>query len=176
MYERRYGSKYRRENESGDWLSAADIAKLMRADIKAAIGKGELSGKMANYSVRVHNYSGGRSINIEARDLDGMWEDCDGTKLGTEIELAGGGYIATACSRYEHGEGKTHDRLTAEGARIHGILQGIHNAYNYDGSEIMVDYFDVNYYGHAEIEDERSRQSRLREKARKDAKKAKAAS
>jgi hypothetical protein len=31
-------------------------------------------------------------------------------------------------------------------------LQAIHGAYNFDGSELQSDYFDVNYYGQAQID------------------------
>ena len=32
------------------------------------------------------------------------------------------------------------------------VIKDIHDAYNYDGSEVQFDYFDVNYYGQAEVE------------------------
>ena len=169
MYERRYGEKY---NQLGGYQSAAEIAKLMRGDIKDLIAKGELPGKAANYSVRVHNYSGGRAIYIEARDLDGLWETCDGIKRGSKHEFEGGGFVATSCNNYAHDHGESHERLSEEGDRIQSILEKVHRAYNYDGSEVMVDYFDVNYYGNASIEDAWDRKWRLSQKAKKDAKKA----
>ena len=49
-------------------------------------------------------------------------------------------------------------------------LERIHNAYNHDGSEIMVDYFDVRYYGVVQFEDDSSREFRAAEKARLEAK------
>lgn len=174
QYERRYGSKYK---ELGGYQPASHIAKLMRADIKDAINRGKLPGKMSNYSVRVHNYSMGRSIDITARDLEGMWQQCDGTVPGTEKAYTGGGrtmWVADSCHYYGHENPyfEGHQVLTVEGQRIEKILQGIHNAYNYDGSDVMTDYFDVNFYGSASIESEWERESRLREKARKEARKA----
>lgn len=165
MYERSYGSKI----TPGDkYLRAAEIAKLMRADIKALVGEGKLPGAMANYSVRSESYSGGRSIRIEARDLDGMYMQCPGHKHDDRLGIvscrdpwckAGGEHQDSEHARY-------HDILTKEGERVLGILKGIHWSYNYDGSEVQVDYFDRNFYGDASIETERERQFRLSEKER----------
>lgn len=151
MYERAYGSKYA---SLGGYASAADIAKLMRADIKAEIAAGNLPGSMSNYSVRVDNYSMGRSIDIEAKGFEGMWETKLVSRFGWERE---------------------EEVLTAEGQRIKGILQGIHDAYNYNGSESQVDYFDVNYYGHADVESPWRARFRAEEKVRQAAKAARKA-
>lgn len=167
MYERSYGEKY----NHGGWESAADIAKKMRVDIKAAIASGELPGKASNYSVRSRSYSGGQAIDVEARDLDGMWQVCQGIIPGSED-----GYGARCCGdvwcknggRYSDSEhAREHDTLTVEGRRIEKVLQKIHNDYNHDGSEIMVDYFDRRYWGHAEIESKWAYESRQEQKARK---------
>jgi antirestriction protein len=178
MYERSYGSKYK---ELGGYQPASHIARLMRVDIKAAIERGELPGAMKNYSVRVHNYSGGRAIYIEARDLEDMWQDCDGTKPGSKHYFTASdgtqGWTAMNCGYHGHGrpDFEGHQVLTIEGCRVQEILKGIHRAYNYDGSEVMVDYFDVNYYGDASIEDQWHRDiRRIREAERKAAKEAKA--
>lgn len=145
MYERSYGSKYHSTQGNG-YMSAADIAKLMRADIKAAVKSGELPD--VKYSVTVENYSGGRSINIRIQDLPDAWV------------------------KGEDHYGYERDILTPEAKAVQDKVQAIHNAYNYDGSEIQVDYFDVNYYGHAEVESPWMAESRAREKARQAAKKA----
>ena len=52
------------------------------------------------------------------------------------------------------------------------IVKGIHGAYNYDGSEVMVDYFHRNYWGSADIESNFHRKFRLSEKATRSAKRA----
>ena len=147
MYERSYGSKVK---PSDPYRTAADIAKDMRADIKAKIASGDLPGTMRNYTVWVLNYSGGRSIDVSAVDLPGMW-----TK---EVALWG------------YREGQEVDVLTEEGQKVEAILKAIHNAYNYDGSESQVDYFDVNYYGQAGVLDPWRQEYRDKEKARKAAK------
>lgn len=150
MYERTYGKKY---DTLGGYQSAADIAKLMRADIKKEINAGNLPGTARNYTVRVHNYAGGRSIDIRTKNLpESLWQECDGTIPGSED-----GYSARICRDYwckgrnDSPHAYTHQTLTVEGQRIEKILKAIHAAYNYDGSEIMTDYFDVNYYGNAQV-------------------------
>lgn len=146
MYERSYGSKY---DPKAPYRTAADIAKDMRADIKAALAKGDLPGTMRNYTVRVQNYSGGRSIDVSAVDLPGMWTK--GMDWRDEREI---------------------DVLTAEGESVKRVLKMIHNAYNYDGSDVMVDYFDVNYYGQAGVLDPWGQDYRDRQRAKKEAAKA----
>jgi hypothetical protein len=140
---RKYGARY--GAMGGKYLSAAEIAKLMRADIKAEIAAGNLPGSARDYGVRVHNYSGGRSIRIEARHMEHLWIECDGRDCRDVWCKAKGlpEYAAHA---------QTHKVLSAEGKRILAILQSIHDAYNHDGSDVMTDYFDVNYYGEASIE------------------------
>jgi hypothetical protein len=180
MYERSYGSKYA---ELGGYQPASHIAKLMRADIKAAIAAGELPGSPKDYSVRVENYSMGRSIHIELRGHTHLWQVCEGIVPGSETPFADGsdGYTAMGCGnvwcknggQYADSPHATeHDVLSVEGRRIEKVLKGIHDAYNYDGSEAMVDYFDVNYYGQVSIEDARHAKFREQEKARKEARKA----
>lgn len=43
------------------------------------------------------------------------------------------------------------DRYTLEGQRILNVLERIANQYNYDRSDIVTDYFDVNFYLHVDI-------------------------
>src|SRR5262249_53981850 len=138
--ERSYGAKFVR----GEYRTAADIAKDMRSDIKQAIGNGTLPGTPKNYRVRVHNYAGGRSINITAVGSPYMWQDCTGISPGSED-----GYSARACRdvwcagldlpEYRHAA-HTHKTLTVDGQRVERVLGDIHRAYNYDGSDVMTDY------------------------------------
>jgi antirestriction protein len=153
MTDRRYGPRY--AEVSGRWFEASEIAKLMRRDIKAAIKAGELPGKFANYRVRVSNYSMGRSIEVRAINLEGMWQDCDGTVPGTETVYDDGSASAQACPSYTHADARPgaapHRTLTAEGRRVRKVLEAIHWAYNYDGSDSMTDYYDKNYGGSADV-------------------------
>lgn len=156
MYERSYGSKYAEffTNEDGThrWRTAAEIAAAIRADIKAAVKAGDLP-KEAKYSVTCENYSGGRSINVVVRDLPGAWVPADSEEAAP------------------HRWGVEGNVLSLTAKAVQDKVKEIHGAYNYDGSEAMVDYYDVNYYGDAKIEDEWSADFRARQKAAKAAKK-----
>lgn len=105
-------------------LSTTEIAKLIRADIKVAVAAGELPGKPVTYSVRSEYFSMGSSIDVEVRNYAGPVE--------------------------EQGFGRPW--MTQEAGAIKARLEAISGAYNHDGSDIQVDYFDVNYYGHVTFE------------------------
>lgn len=151
MYERSYGVKYA---EPAQYASAAEIAKLIRRDIKAAIADGDLPGTTKNYSVRSRSYSGGQSIDIVAKGLDGLFEQCPGYienkctggvySCGYPWCKAGGEYKDSPSAQY-------HQILTAKGRQVENLLQAIHDAYNHDGSNSQIDYFDRRYWGSAEV-------------------------
>lgn len=163
MYERSYGAKYA---EPAKYARAADIAKLIRRDIKDAIKQGLLPGKASNYSVRSESFSGGSAIRVKAIGLDGMWQQCEGIIPGSED-----GYGARYCRNHwckakeDRPGAEYHDILSVEGQRVEKILKDLHSAYNHDGSDSMVDYFDVRYYGQAEIESAWEAKYRLSRKA-----------
>lgn len=153
MYQRHYGAKYA---EPAKYASAADIAKLIRLDIKAAIADGSLPGTTRNYSVRSRSYSGGQAIDIDAKGLDGLWQQCPGyieDKYGTGGIYSCGNVWCKAGGEYKDSpSARYHQILTAQGRQIENLLQAIHDAYNHDGSNSQVDYFDRRYWGCAEIE------------------------
>ena len=66
MYERSYGTKYQEFHTDANgervYRSAAEIAKAIRADIKAAVKAGELP--KARYSVKSDSYTGGSSVDV----------------------------------------------------------------------------------------------------------------
>lgn len=161
--ERYYGPKY--DQISDRYASAATIARQIRADIKAAVKRGQLPGTTKNYRVRSHSYTGGQSINITAVGLTGMWQQCDGTIPGTrDVYLDDDGNIAfTAADRCRdywckaggvHADlpgAEYHQTMTVEARRVLAVLEAIHADYNHDGSDTMTDYFDVRYYGTAQV-------------------------
>lgn len=171
MYERTYGYRY---DELGDHPSAAEIAKAMRADIKTAQAEGLLP-KHWTYSVRSDHGSMHQSVDIRVRDCPDAWQTCDGTVPGSHRDHGDGISTATACPNvwckgrndpaYAHGA-EEHEVLTEEAQAAKMTLQRIHSAYNHDGSDIMIDYFDVRYYGVVEFEDASSADFRRREKER----------
>lgn len=174
MTERSYGYKYA---ELGDqYRSAADIAKLMRRDIKQAIADGLLPAEPA-YRVRVENYSGGRSIDITVEDFPNAWQECGGYQHGAHTAGAG----RTLCPDYFCaaklallGEDKpgaqSHNVLSADAEAARITLERIHGAYNHNGSDAMTDYFDVNYYGQVSFESAGAAERRRRDAATQAAK------
>jgi hypothetical protein len=173
MYERSYGYRY---GEIGDRASNAEIAKVMRRDIKQAQEEGLLPRRWS-YSVRSDHLS----IDVEVRDCPDAWQVCDGTVPGSKHEHPGGGWTAQPCGNvwcsarndpaYAHAAAP-HDTLTEDARAARMTLDRIHGAFNHDGSEIQVDYFDVRYYGHVSFEDASSADFRRREAERMAAKKA----
>ena len=194
MYERRYGDKYQ------DGLrDAAQIAKLIRKDIKDAIAAGTLPGTFRdNYRVRTQKYSMGQAIDIRVIGLPHLFQNCDGTVPGSKsfhvqsfdrpvdhnitvnaedwrdaIEVARHWYKAPASERFAVAKGwsaqacrnpwcangeradsphaEHHRVLTVAGQAVLKELERIHWAYNYDGSEVMTDYFDKLYGGTVDI-------------------------
>ena len=156
MYERSYGYRYA---ELGDHPSATDIAKAMRADIKQAVSEGLLPAGWS-YSVRSDTFAGGCSVDVEVRDCPDAWQECDGGAKCHNVWCA-----ARNDPKYAHAAAP-HQVLTDDAEAAKMTLERIHNAYNHDGSEIMVDYHDVRYYGVVTFETERDADFRLREKAR----------
>jgi hypothetical protein len=153
LYDRSYGSKY---HTLPKYAPSRDIAKLIRADIKAEVAAGRLP--KATYSVTTESYSGGSSINISIRHLAGAWVPL------TEQERV------EQESRYGYIGHQT--KLSPEAAAALKIVEGIHASYNYNGSNSQIDYFDVNYYGHADVESQWHAEFRIEEKIKADAKKA----
>jgi hypothetical protein len=169
LYERSYGYKYAETFGAEGagrtrYLSAAEIAKLMRADIKQAVAGGLLPADW-KYSVRPHNFSGGRSIDITVKSGGGAWQECTGIIPGSEhtgtytkadgtvdtytTDRSCGNVWCKAGGQYkDEPSAAYHDILTAEAQAAKMTLERIHFAYNHDGSDIQTDYFDVNFYGH----------------------------
>lgn len=160
MYERSYGYKY----EEGGKLDTAAIAKRIRADIKTAVREGLLPSSWA-YSVRTDRFSGGSSIQVYVKNCADAWMTCPGYKVGTRHDHEGGGWSATGCgnpwcnvSNPDKAGAEDHTVLTEEGLAAKMTLERIHGAYNHDGSDSMVDYFDVNYYGTVDFQSVQSAQ------------------
>lgn len=157
MYERSYGYRY---GEVAEYSSSAEIAKVIRRDVKQAKEEGLLPPRWS-YSVR----SDSLAVDVEVRDCSDAWQECDGMNCG-DVWCS-----ARNDPAYAHAA-KPHQVLTDEAKAAKMTLERIHNAYNHDGSEIQTDYFDVRYYGHVSFEDDSSADFRKREAERLAAKKA----
>lgn len=170
MYERSYGSKY----QESRGFSEAQVAAAIRADIKAAVKAGNLPGAPVKYSVRKRSYAGGFSIDIEAQDWPEAYVPCEGEAPSRFSEF--GPYVcqhymcagrARAEGQPVSGDHREYKNLSPEGASVIKKLEAISWAYNYDGSESQVDYFDRRFYGSIDIEDDWHREFRQKEAAAK---------
>lgn len=134
MYERSYGEKYDKNR------STVQIAKLVRAEIEAARKSGHLpAGK---YSVRSSSYSMGSSITVTLKLLGdvytpGYLRDTNYTQGPCEIV---DGHVVRPSMYLPH--------VMAAMAKVEAMLA----AYNHDGSDSSVDYFDVKFYSHVTVE------------------------
>lgn len=127
------GAKY------GDtWLSAAEIAKGVRADIKAEVAKGNLPGKDAGfkYSVRSQHFAGGQSvgINVIGPEDDSPWGNREQWAFRPITDSQEDAKAAS------YGMSKV---FTEEALRIGRLLKDIGNAYTHRDVDSQIDYFDV---------------------------------
>lgn len=124
------GDKYDR----AQWRSSADIAKGIRADIKAAVTAGKLPGKDDGfkYSVRSQSFSMGQSVSINVIGPgDSAWA------------------YRPVDDRQEDAQAQAYrmDQVfTDEAKRIGALLDTIGNAYTYRDIDTMTDYFHVTCY------------------------------
>lgn len=121
------GTKYQATRD----LSRVEIAKLIRADIKAAAAAGELPAGL-KVAVRTSRYAGGGSIDVAI--------------TAAPLNPVNPAWVSLPDNE-KWGPGRTVDRFTVEGQRIAAVIAEIHASYNYDNSDSMTDYFHVRYYG-----------------------------
>lgn len=142
MFERVYGEKY-----SG-YLPGAELTRLIRADIALARKLGQKAAKPGDlkcadpigdapkqirFYVRHESYSGGRSLYVTIKGVPAEW-------WGWE-------------QPYYSDDPK--DRFRAPGPRLQELADELFDicwAYNYDGTDAMIDYFDRNFYEHVQAD------------------------
>jgi hypothetical protein len=123
-------------------LNITEIAKRMRVNLRNAQSVGMLPAG-AKFSVTTDRFSMGQSIDVTVKGMPDSWT------YGEPVE----GRLGRPYS----------DAATAMMKAIEGML----GEYNRDRSDAMTDYFDVWFYSHVTIEDERSAKFWAEEKARK---------
>jgi hypothetical protein len=120
-------------------LDTAEIAKLIRADIKTAIKAGTLP-KAAKYTVRIDRYSMGSSIYVTAKALPFAVLNVDAYHIDRSF---GSKYVtARPCDAY-----------TVEAAAVLAKLNEIVDAYHDDRSDMMTDYYCVNFGKNVEVQE-----------------------
>lgn len=133
----RVGAKY----EATRHLGVREIAQRMRADIAEAKANGKLP-QAVKTSINIRRFSGGCSIDLRIVAIPADMTMHNADRLRWERDNPHEGYHM--CPYREN--------WTPEAAAILATCEQIHASYNRDNSDSMTDYFDVNYYGHAEFD------------------------
>lgn len=153
---RREGSLYRETQN----LDIKDIAKILRKQIKDAVTSGALPDWV--YSVRIRRFSMGQALDVEIKDTKGhitqnVW------RMATELEqpevrIHGyyGSRLGDSLCAVMNFTGCTEEQARAHRDLLvnqtQEKLEKMRVAFNYDNSDAMVDYFEVNYYGHTSLD------------------------
>ncbi len=140
------GSKYAETRD----LDLAEIAKLVRVDIKAAVKAGDLP-KGIKTSVRISRYSMGQSLNVTIKE-------CPGLMVANPDRV-----------RFDSDDPHGHTMLlllSPDALEVLGVVQDIMDTYNYDSSDPASDYYNVRFYGHAGFCSDLAERSRDEIKAR----------
>lgn len=120
-----------------DWMDITDIAKEVRKELKEAFPE-------CKFSVTIQRFAGGRSMSVS------LMEAPENPLLDGEDYAQ----INDRHIRYDDFEEcwKSNGyRLTGTGAQLLSQAVKIANRRNWDNSDTMIDYFDVNYYFHLEV-------------------------
>ena len=120
------------------YLSNTDAAKLIRQDLKNAVASGYLPKELKFSTTSPDN-----SVNIA---IYGLGRERDIYKY----DLTTRNYPIK--------------KLKPEFQEIVDKVQKIHDSYNYDSSNIQVDYFNTGYYGKAEVGQEEHEQIKVMDK------------
>ena len=127
------GSKYDRN------LDIKDIAKLVRKELAA-----EYPTKDGwKFSVKIDRYAGGQSMDVFILSIPENVHAYDAEVYDIHFKTM-------------NGEGGAWDamKFTDSFKRKFDDIKAIQDQYNYDNSDTMTDYFDVNFYGHVSLDSE----------------------
>lgn len=128
---REYGKNYEER------LNVKTIAKRVRQDLKKI--------KDVKFSVRIERFSMGQAIRIELKSIGSPLFSEGFTKKLAETKDVRKTFEALADREFESRYSK----------RVNWVLdraKKILESYNYDGSDVMTDYSDVNFYGTAKVD------------------------
>jgi hypothetical protein len=123
-YRIQYGENYQKG------LDIAGIAKRVRADLRTLIQLGHLP--VGKYSVTIQRFSGGQALRVKMSELVSA-------------------HLILNPERVQFEHQNPHEfcelpQFSKTGQVILQMAESVVNAYNYDGSDSSVDYFNVNFY------------------------------
>lgn len=151
MYERAYGSNYDKT------MTTKDIAAEFRKRVKQLVKDGVLPADW-KYSTRYRSYAGGASIDVVAKSPHPVRLQDTGIVRAPghaprDVKLAVRGEMHNCRIRPgDQWEVRYDDVALAMPRLVHDTLKELLDSFNYDGSEVQVDYFDRNFYGFVNIE------------------------
>lgn len=119
------GNRY----EETKTMDIRDIAKLIRADIKAAIKAGTVPAEY-KYSVRIRRFAGGSAIDVSIDGAPDMRAE----------------YYTGYDEWFDKHPGTEWRERPA--AKLVETIESIVRAYNRQDIDTMTDYFDVRFYAH----------------------------
>lgn len=122
------------EYERSRYVPATEIAKSVRAKIKAAVKSGELPAGL-KYRVRSESYAGGQSVNINLVGPDGNGEAWAMRPVDPSRQ--------EDAAAYHHGRTEVY---TDEALRIARLVESYGKAHTREDVDSMVDYFNVSCY------------------------------
>ena len=131
----------------GEGLDTTAIAKRIREDIKAAMHAGKLP--LATYSVRTSKYSMGSSITVVASMLPFP-------VLNPDVFTVGPGASWVTFDRTNH-----RSRFTPEAQAVERSLEAIVDAYHWDRSDFLTDYYNERFHRDVRIEEGKGEMQRL---------------
>lgn len=133
MYERTYGYLYDAKR------STTEDAKLIRGTVKTMQKAGVLPADW-KISVRTDKFAGGSAIRITATSPRPIYAANPNSYRCSTLNVETGEHVHAYV-----------DKFTVEAKVVRAALEELHQAYNHDGSEMQVDYWDVKFYGTVDL-------------------------
>ena len=152
---------YEAKRDQALGAKAADIADAVSEKDEPATPKAGTPGPTfdSRSGFKGPKYQGYRKVTVVAQDVRRDLKDAvangelpQGLKFSVKSDSRGTNAVRVRVS----GSPKTRDdygRLTGEAKAVYDKVDSIVNAYNRDNSDIMTDYFDVDYYGTVQLDD-----------------------
>lgn len=136
------GTKFEATKDMG----IVDIAKLVKADIAQAVKNGDLP-KGLKVGIRTSRYSGGQSMSVTIKAAPG-------------VQIYNPDRVAFDAKPRNEQTGSTPTWLSTEALVINNRIEAIVEAFNFDNSDPVTDYFNVKFYGNVQFDSKLIQDSR----------------